>query len=427
MSRSIFINFSFFFTLLAISCFSVLGNASIVGVKAYVILILIFFIGSVFFSGIAQFFRVFLKPVSVSFFLLLLSFLASGFFANWNDTSVTDIIKLSIFYLFSIAFYVSCKKYRLSYSTLFYVFAFVAFIHVFILLDAISSFGWDKFSFMIASGQAFSGAPLFTNYIVEVFDQSIIGNSQNVYSSILVSYFFILLVFRVFSSKSILSTVVFYLSFFSYLVIVLLSLSKTSMIIFFVLTFFYLMYFSPLKGLFIAVLSIIVIFLIGVGDLIYNRFSSMFNSDSADVTMSSRQELWDIALNIIEEHPWFGIGFRVANDLFIQGSVDSVNNPHNIVLRILVDGGFLSLVLFLALIGYMTYQLVMVNLNKRDGVFYFVKWFVFLFFMLKFMSYMFAFQLTEFDLFLVVPIIYHVFCSLKNYTSLRENELYESQ
>ena len=72
--------------------------------------------------------------------------------------------------------------------------------------------------------------------------------------------------------------------------------------------------------------------------------------NTSDAGVSERVKLWSAAINLFQERPWFGHGYRALGDRYNTISEDDAKYPHNIVLQILSElgmvGFFISLVAF---------------------------------------------------------------------------------
>lgn len=67
---------------------------------------------------------------------------------------------------------------------------------------------------------------------------------------------------------------------------------------------------------------------------------------SAD-NLTGRTTIWDISVGIISENPWFGYG--AASDSVMHSYIYA-SHPHNYILYLLIQGGIVALVLFVAMV-----------------------------------------------------------------------------
>lgn len=91
--------------------------------------------------------------------------------------------------------------------------------------------------------------------------------------------------------------------------------------------------------------------LLWLGMPVYERFSSSFTL--TDTSSLERLTLWKTALVAIQEHPWFGLGLGNYAEWVHPGLGASIPYyAHNLYLDIAVEGGLLSLLLFLIMSGW---------------------------------------------------------------------------
>ena len=67
--------------------------------------------------------------------------------------------------------------------------------------------------------------------------------------------------------------------------------------------------------------------------------------------LSHRPDIWAEAWALATQQPWFGLGYDHQLLLKLQGSGLAFNDPHNIELAVLLAGGLIGLILWLALYG----------------------------------------------------------------------------
>ncbi len=110
---------------------------------------------------------------------------------------------------------------------------------------------------------------------------------------------------------------------------------------------------------FISVIAVSLIVYFGIG-IISGSFDELMYSLGKDPTLTGRTYIWDRGLEIIAEHPLFGVGsqslFYIGNDIaediwaFAHVPSGAGFNFHNMYIDISVELGFLGLILFTSLI-----------------------------------------------------------------------------
>ncbi|QBI21492.1 hypothetical protein ER308_19240 [Egibacter rhizosphaerae] len=89
---------------------------------------------------------------------------------------------------------------------------------------------------------------------------------------------------------------------------------------------------------------------------------------SARVSLANRFEIWEVALRIVADHPWRGVGlagfrghfaaYQAAESAAARGLDRIADSPHSVPLDLLVSGGAPLLVTWLALVGLVAHALV---------------------------------------------------------------------
>ncbi|MEG0456669.1 MAG: O-antigen ligase family protein [Oscillospiraceae bacterium] len=140
----------------------------------------------------------------------------------------------------------------------------------------------------------------------------------------------------------------------------------------------------PVLSLVVIIPLCLIILYISLPESIIRRFESSFIADNSK---SIRFDLWEASIGLIGQKPIFGFGTGMENqwDLFrnlpahgvnitnISGEViNTINEPHahNMVLQILLEGGFLRLTTTLCLIGvYFKKVLTLVKVHNKSAKF----------------------------------------------------------
>lgn len=96
------------------------------------------------------------------------------------------------------------------------------------------------------------------------------------------------------------------------------------------------------------------------------RFMMAF-SQRGDHNESPRLRLWQTSINIIQDNPFFGVGqgnFGLVFDRYkVPGLYKSTAHPHNDFLSVAVDGGIVTLAVYLALLGVFIWQMILMFHN----------------------------------------------------------------
>lgn len=118
---------------------------------------------------------------------------------------------------------------------------------------------------------------------------------------------------------------------------------------------------TPLALCLVAAISLI-------PEAIISRFLSIGKGGN-DSAISERFEAWDVAIRTIIERPLFGLGSGVSN-FWEQLNNAGVSAPHshNLVLQVLVEGGFIALfILCMIAIRMLQNSLELANRNRRGS------------------------------------------------------------
>lgn len=115
--------------------------------------------------------------------------------------------------------------------------------------------------------------------------------------------------------------------------------------------------FCAMSILFCAILFNILVCFQGKG-FENNELARWFIIDilNKDMTFSNRTEMWDSALRIINESPIWGHGF-VDGDWYKKYMSSFAVGPHNMILAVLINGGVVGLLLFIASFLYSLHRL----------------------------------------------------------------------
>lgn len=118
---------------------------------------------------------------------------------------------------------------------------------------------------------------------------------------------------------------------------------------------------TPLALCVVAAISLI-------PEAIMNRFLSIGKGGS-DSAISERFEAWDVAIRTIIERPLFGLGPGVSNFWEkLQNAGVGAPHSHNLVLQILVEGGFVALfILCMIAIRMLQNSLELANRNRHGS------------------------------------------------------------
>ena len=141
-----------------------------------------------------------------------------------------------------------------------------------------------------------------------------------------------------------------------------------------------LLIFSRVKKVRFPILGIEIVFLILnyllVNEIILKGLSNILKVYlKKDITLSGRVYLWREVIRTLNEKPWFGKGVQSAveeaRNFFIKSNFIpgcAVNHPHNHLLYILYNGGFIALFFFLLFVFISTFYLRNLKSQKVKGV-----------------------------------------------------------
>jgi len=118
---------------------------------------------------------------------------------------------------------------------------------------------------------------------------------------------------------------------------------------------------TPLALCLVAAVSLI-------PEAITNRFLSI-GKGGTDHAISERFEAWDVAIRTIIDRPLFGLGPGVSNfwEQLQNAGVDAPHS-HNLVLQVLIEGGFIALfILCMIAIRMLQNSLELANRNRRGS------------------------------------------------------------
>ncbi len=105
-----------------------------------------------------------------------------------------------------------------------------------------------------------------------------------------------------------------------------------------------------------------------IPEAIMNRFLSIGKGGN-DSAISERFEAWDVAIRTIIDRPLFGLGPGVSNfwEQLQNAGVDAPHS-HNLVLQVLIEGGFIALfILCMIAIRMLQNSLELANRNRRGS------------------------------------------------------------
>ncbi len=105
-----------------------------------------------------------------------------------------------------------------------------------------------------------------------------------------------------------------------------------------------------------------------VPEAIMSRFLSIGQGGS-DFAIFERFEAWDVAIRTIISHPLFGLGPGISNFWEqLQNAGVGAPHAHNLVLQLLVEGGFISLfIMCMIAIRLLQNSLELANRNRRGS------------------------------------------------------------
>ena len=243
-------------------------------------------------------------------------------------------------------------------------------------------FGFDKISLMFLNGAVHSGEQEFTEFIKSIFVSNPIAQYHHGIA-IYVIFCFGLVLNLLNKKATVAEKGLITLMSLASVVIIFMTLSKTAIIAYFILMVALLFSHRWIFGINIFLCFVILISNpFYVRNAVFERFSIIFTVydhmshiqvppkqedvevppkqevvevppkqlNTSDAGVSERVKLWSAAINLFQERPWFGHGYRALGDRYNTISEDDAKYPHNIVLQILSElgmvGFFISLVAF---------------------------------------------------------------------------------
>ena len=119
-----------------------------------------------------------------------------------------------------------------------------------------------------------------------------------------------------------------------------------------------------------AILGFFIIFLIIylIDETLYERLIIILSNPFAYRTILSRIEIWENSLFIISNNP-LGVGpYNI--DLFLTDEFGkALNHPHNIILQILLETGWLGLIAFLGFLVTVSISVFSLSNKSEDQIF----------------------------------------------------------
>ena len=243
-------------------------------------------------------------------------------------------------------------------------------------------FGFDKISLMFLNGAVHSGEQEFTEFIKSIFVSNPIAQYHHGIA-IYVIFCFGLVLTLLNKKATVAEKGLITLMSLASVVIIFMTLSKTAIIAYFILMMALLFNHRWIFGINILLCFVILISNpFYVRNAVFERFSIIFTVydhmshiqvppkqenvevppkqevvevppkqlNTSDAGVSERVKLWSAAINLFQERPWLGHGYRALGDRYNAISEDDAKYPHNIVLQILSElgmvGFFISLVVF---------------------------------------------------------------------------------
>lgn len=252
-------------------------------------------------------------------------------------------------------------------------------------------FGFDKISLMFLNGAVHSGEQEFTEFIKSIFVSNPIAQYHHGIA-IYVIFCFGLVLTLLNKKATVAEKGLITLMSLASVVIIFMTLSKTAIIAYFILMMALLFNHRWIFGINILLCFVILISNpFYVRNAVFERFSIIFTVydhmshiqvppkqedvevppkqevvevppkqevvevppkqlNTSDAGVSERVKLWSAAINLFQERPWLGHGYRALGDRYNAVSEDDAKYPHNIVLQILSElgmvGFFISLVVF---------------------------------------------------------------------------------
>ncbi|EOU1682983.1 O-antigen ligase family protein [Clostridium perfringens] len=118
-----------------------------------------------------------------------------------------------------------------------------------------------------------------------------------------------------------------------------------------------------------------------------------------DLTFTGRTILWDSAKEIISKNLYLGIGTQSSTNLIYDPGSCSYLSTHNQILQLLVENGFISLIMFFAIIAILLIRVK--NINNKIELLISVT-------LLSMLLVLFSEAMGFFDLFFVISITYNI-------------------
>lgn len=127
-------------------------------------------------------------------------------------------------------------------------------------------------------------------------------------------------------------------------------------------------------------LAITATFLIGLS-LIFQlspnlsqRFESIFSVKYENQSNSERILMWNSAINMIEDHPLFGVGVGNYHDQYMNKyrspmARENQWHPHNTLLNMFAEGGILAGFSFIAIFAYLYYSVIKSYHQTKNPIF----------------------------------------------------------
>ena len=235
-------------------------------------------------------------------------------------------------------------------------------------------FGFDKISLMFLNGAVHSGEQEFTEFIKSIFVSNPIAQYHHGIA-IYVIFCFGLVLTLLNKKATVAEKGLITLMSLASVVIIFMTLSKTAIIAYFILMMALLFNHRWIFGINILLCFVILISNpFYVRNAVFERFSIIFTVydhmshiqvppkqenvevppkqevvevppkqlNTSDAGVSERVKLWSAAINLFQERPWLGHGYRALGDRYNAISEDDAKYPHNIVLQILSELGMVG-------------------------------------------------------------------------------------
>lgn len=283
-------------------------------------------------------------------------------------------------------------------------------------------FGFDKISLMFLNGAVHSGEQEFTEFIKSIFVSNPIAQYHHgIAIYVIFCFALVFLLLKQKQEATLAERGLIILMSLASVIILFMTLSKTAIVAYFILMVALLFNQRWILGV-----NVFLCFLIlmsnplYVRNAVFERFSIIFTVydrmshiqappkqevvevppkqevvevppkqlNISDAGVSERVKLWSAAINLFQENPWFGHGYRALGDRYNAISEDDAKYPHNIVLQILSELGMVGF--FISLVAF--YYLMRSFWSFREKVFFGKLGFV----LMSLSSIMISLQLEEF-------------------------------